>query len=63
MGLFIATIFNFGFQFVIYAAATTSFGYGLSSTSIWLGIVAFGILVPIFSNIAPIQAALSKNLR
>ena len=63
MGLVIATIFNFGFQFVIYAATKISFGYGLSSASIWIGIVAFGILVPILSNITPIKAALSKNLR
>lgn len=37
-------------------------GYELSLTSIMIGL-AIGIIVPIISNIVPIQNALGKNLR
>ena len=61
-GMFMAVILNFGMREVLYTLTQNTSTYWLSGGSEYLGII-FGILMPLCSNIIPIQRALGKNLR
>ena len=62
MGLVMAASLNGGLRDVLFTLAGNSSTYMLSVSSICIG-VALGILLPLLSNIIPIQRALGKNLR
>ena len=53
---------NYGARTLMFKLTQNTASYMLSTDSIWLG-VALGFLIPLFSNIIPIQRAFGKNLR
>ena len=57
-----AAFLNASVRAILFSIAQNWASYSLSTTSIYLG-VAIGILLPLVSNIIPIQRALGKNLR
>ena len=61
-GLIFATILNYLMRSLLYKLVKNESDYNLSKESIYIG-VSMGILLPLISNIAPIQRALGKNLR
>jgi len=61
-GLIVAYGLNYALRAVLYSIAHNESTYGLSSASILIG-VSLGILLPLVSNIIPIQRALGKTLR
>lgn len=61
-GLAVAAVLNLGMRGVLYNLTNNSSTYGLSSGSLLVG-TSIGILLPLFSNVVPIQRALGKNLR
>ena len=61
-GLIVAYFMNLIARFMVFSFANNTSDYDLSPTSIWLGFF-IGIVLPVISNVLPIQRALSKNLR
>mmetsp|Transcript_22269 Transcript_22269/g.34447 ORF Transcript_22269/g.34447 Transcript_22269/m.34447 type:complete len:800 (-) Transcript_22269:1038-3437(-) len=61
-GLVFAAFLNLVLRYIIFTLTGNYDSYFLSTGSIYLS-VAIGILMPLFSNILPIQKALGKNLR
>lgn len=57
-----SAILNFIVRDILYKLTNNSSSYWLSIGSIWTGCV-IGIIIPLFSNVLPIQSALGKNLR
>jgi predicted membrane-bound spermidine synthase len=61
-GLLVAYFINIFVRYILFSLSENSSSYYLSGTSVVLGVL-IGILLPSFSNIIPIERALSKNLR
>mmetsp|Transcript_2325 Transcript_2325/g.3973 ORF Transcript_2325/g.3973 Transcript_2325/m.3973 type:complete len:755 (-) Transcript_2325:38-2302(-) len=61
-GLLVAAAFNAEMRYLLYMLVENKSGYGLTESSIIIG-VTLGIVLPLFSNVVPIQKALGKNLR
>ena len=61
-GILLSSVLNFGVRSVLYYMTNNYSDYWVSQGAIWFGCV-IGILMPLVSNIVPIQAALGKNLR
>jgi len=61
-GLVVATFLNFIARFAIFQYSRNSVSYDLSPESVILGAI-LGLVLPLISNVVPIQSALSKNLR
>ena len=62
LGLGLGLILNAGFRYVLFEATWNYTSYNLPYEAYFLGI-AIGIIMPIVSNILPIQRAIGKNLR
>jgi len=62
LGLTMASIFNAIFRAILFEISKNEADYLLTDDSINLGI-AFGILIPMLSNIFPIRKAFGSNLR
>ena len=61
-GLLAAAILNLIARKILYLIVQNESTYNLSSGSLWIGIT-LGLVLPLLSNIIPIQRALGKNLR
>lgn len=61
-GLLVAYFLNLVVKYVVFNFAQNTADYNMSGGAIALG-ASLGILLPLVSNIIPIQRALSKNLR
>ena len=62
LGLIVACILNYLARFIIFDYSQNTTTYALSIAAILLGMF-LGLVIPLISNIIPIQRALSKNLR
>lgn len=62
LGLAVALTLNVAIRFLLFSISSNALGYGLSATSLYIGIT-FGIIMPMISILLPIKSALSKNLR
>jgi len=61
-GIIMSAILNYIVRDVLYALTNNYSTYWLSIGAVWFGCF-IGIVIPIFSNVLPIQSALGKNLR
>lgn len=61
-GIVMSAILNVGLRHILYTLSNNTYVYTLSSQAIWAGCL-IGIVIPLFSNVLPIQSALGKNLR
>ena len=61
-GLVLSSIMNMAVRHMLYSITKNYASYSLSITAIWIG-VFIGSVVPLASNVFPIQKALGKNLR
>jgi hypothetical protein len=61
-GMVLAAILNGAVRHVLYTLTNNSSTYALSQNAIVAGCL-IGIVIPLFSNVLPIQTALGKNLR
>lgn len=62
LGLLLSSVLNCGLRYVLYSLTNNFADYYLSQSAIILG-VTIGVVLPVISNILPIQNALGKNLR
>jgi hypothetical protein len=62
LGLAVALTLNVAIRFLLFSISSNALGYGLSPTSLYIGIT-FGVVMPMISILLPIKSALSKNLR
>ena len=62
LGLMLSSVLNSGLRYVLYSLTNNFADYYLSQSAIILG-VTIGVVLPVISNILPIQSALGKNLR
>jgi len=62
LGLAVALTLNVAIRFLLFSISSNALDYGLSSTSLYIGIT-FGVIMPMISILLPIKSALSKNLR
>lgn len=61
-GIILSSLVNVLVRDILYQLCNNYYTYWLSIGAIWFG-CAIGIVIPVFSNIIPIQNALGKNLR
>ena len=61
-GIIMSAILNYIVRDILYSLTNNYSTYWLSIGAIWFGCF-IGIIIPIFSNVLPIQNALGKNLR
>jgi len=61
-GFIVSAILNAVLRYVLYSLTENYYHYWLSVGSVYIGL-AIGIIIPMASNIIPIQNALGKNLR
>jgi len=61
-GLVLSSIMNMAVRHMLYSITKNYASYSLSISAIWIG-VFIGSVVPLASNVFPIQKALRKNLR
>jgi len=61
-GLILSSIMNVAVRHILYNLTNNYASYWLSMSAIWVG-VFIGSVVPLCSNVFPIQKALGKNLR
>jgi len=62
LGFILASILNAITRYILYSLTNNYDSYALSNGSILIGLL-IGSMVPLLSNIIPIQRALGKNLR
>ena len=63
IGLAIAYVMNTGIRLTMFTIFGNASTYNLDAVPVLLGILAFGVCVPLVSNIGPTRLALGKNLR
>ena len=63
IGVAIAYVFNTGLRLLLFATFENFTTYAMSRSSVFLGIVLFGVFVPLISIVGPTRFALGKNLR
>ena len=63
IGLAIAYVMNTGIRLMMFTIFGNASSYSLELIPVLIGILVFGIFVPLISNIGPTRLALGKNLR
>ena len=63
IGLFIAYVLNIAMRLAMFTVFGNASTYALETVPVLLGILTFGVCVPLISNIGPTRLALGKNLR
>ena len=61
-GIMMSAILNLLVRHILFTLTNNFSSYALSIGSIWAGCI-IGVIIPLFSNVLPIQSALGKNLR